>query len=413
MVYGSNASKSLPPPQEQFSEKSVKISEGRQRLGNVIFWEHSQPPEKSGRSGSSRREEKVEDFLQNLGFSSEAPPVPTPAPAGKDAFVLTKPAPAKKLLREELPTAVAAYGKLIILLRENLQQFVLKKKLDVPLFEKAVSDVVDSLQRNSDALLCLGKLLPPKEYVYSHCANVCVFLAAFALQSGKSHAEAIAAGMAGLFHDVGMTMMPLSILDSAAELSPTEQVLVKRHPILACDLFSAVPGMHSEVFYAALEHHERFDGSGYPAGLSGMEISYMGHLTNIASVFDAISSNRRHRSPLHPHNALAEMFRRRNKQFHPILAESFVRMIGIYPVGTVVELKDGYRAIVSGSVSDAPLRPQITLVMDPKGRAMAPIECAMKKENVADIAKCLSPDGININIGAILGLPEQKGSAPG
>lgn len=329
---------------------------------------------------------------------------------GDEPLVIASPVNAKKSLQEEIPAALDAYDRVLEQLRMGLRQFIISKKIDIAGFESDVAALVASLQRNKDALLCVSKLRPARGYVYSHCVNVCIYLVAFTLQSGKSNDEALAAGMAGLFHDIGMTMLPLSILQSRKTLTPTEQTLVRRHPVLACDLFASVPGFCKDVFRAALEHHEHYDGSGYPNKLSGSAISPIGHLTAIASAFDAISSNRHHKSPLHPHEALGEMFKRRSKQFHPVLAEGFVRMVGIYPVGTIVELQDGYRAVVSGSAPDAPLRPRITLVMDPAGRPMIPVELEMKRESVADIVKCLTPKDIGIDPVRILGFPVKDDS---
>jgi hypothetical protein len=99
------------------------------------------------------------------------------------------------------------------------------------------------------------------------------------------------------------------------------------------------------------------------------------------------------------------MFKLKGKQFHPGMLESFIKMVGIYPVGSVVVLEDGYCGVVSATSANNPTRPVITLVQDPKGNSMAPLELDMSKENVASIVQCCSSGEKGLNIHKILGLP--------
>ena len=307
-------------------------------------------------------------------------------------------------LREEARPAMRAYKNALDQLRAALPEIAGKHRLEIRKFEGCVADLVASLERNRDALLCLSKSMRGVPYLYAHSLNVGVYLAAFFLECGKSRYEAITAGIAGLFHDVGMAMLPLSLINSKNPLSATEQVLVKRHPQLACDLLSRDAQTCGDIVFAALEHHESFDGSGYPTGLSGAAISFMGHLTAIAGAYDALSGPRPFRRPLHPHKALCRLFKKRDSQFHPVLLEHFVSMVGVFPVGTVVELQDGYRAVVCAGNSQSPTRPGILLVRDPCGRAMAPLFCDMAAEPVAGIVRCLDPEDGGFDAGAALKL---------
>lgn len=307
-------------------------------------------------------------------------------------------------LREEARAAMQAYGKALDQFRTSLPGIVTKNKLEVRRFEGCVADLVASLERNRDALLYLSKGMRAAPYIYTHSLNVGIYLAAFFLECGKSRYEAITAGIAGLLHDVGMAMLPLALLNSKKRLTATEQVLVKRHPQLACELFSKDPDVCGDIFFAALEHHESFDGTGYPTGLSGATISFMGHLTSIASAYDAVSSARPFQCPLHPHKALCRLFKERNTQFHPLLLEHFVGMMGVFPVGSVVELQDGYRGIVCAGNPQSPTRPGILLVTDPNGRNMPPLMCDMASEPVAGILQCREPEDVGLGTGAILKL---------
>jgi HD-GYP domain-containing protein (c-di-GMP phosphodiesterase class II) len=226
-------------------------------------------------------------------------------------------------------------------------------------------------------------------YIYAHCVNVSVLLAAYALVSGKPRAKVIIYALAGLFHDVGKALLPVALLSARRTLSVTEQTLVMRHPMMGCDLLAALPDLHSEVIMAALEHHERYDGSGYPKGIAGDAISEIGHLASIADTYDALSSRRPYKGATLPHKTLGVLYQMRRKHFHPELVERFVRMVGIYPVGSVVELKDGYRGVITASNYSNPMLPVVTLALDSQGGFMCAHECDMATEAVSGIARCV------------------------
>lgn len=378
--------------------------EVRHGSGNVITW----PKNKRAVSAipqqpsDAQEVQKGMDLLHKLSHPHEPE-----QPATEIEFspiLLPQPVRPGATLREEMPKAVTAYRRAWFHLRKSLPQIVGTKKVDLPGFESAVNEIISSLERNRDALFCLTKLLSSKGYVYTHSVNVCIYMGAYVLNSGMSHQEALKAGIGGLLHDIGMSLLPHSLLRAPGGLSPTEKVLVKRHPALAHEILKESPGISGEALNAALEHHERYDGSGYPNGLSGDDISFIGHLSSIASSFDAISSDREFKRSLQPHYALGEMFKQRNKQFHPDMLDTFIRMIGIFPVGTVVRLEDGYLGVVSAISPDNLTRPIVTLVRDPKGKPMVHLECDMAREKIAGISGCLNPTDVDIPVHQILGI---------
>lgn len=313
-------------------------------------------------------------------------------------------APSERLsLQGEFPRAIAAYDDAVAFVRK-MMAFASQGKLFTGPVVEVVDAIVSSLERNPDALLCLPRLRQRDAYTYTHCVNVAVLLAAFALHTGESREKALVAAMAGLFHDLGKALLPVSLLSARRTLSATEQALVTRHPTLGGDLLASLPNLRSEVLMAALEHHERYDGSGYPKGISKNAISRIGHLTAIADAYDAISSRRPYKGALFAHRTLGVMYQMRKKQFHPELMAQFVRVVGIYPVGSVVELKDGYRGVVTASNADNPMLPVVTLALDSTGRPMPLHACDLARESVARIARCLAPEISGIDPCEPLGL---------
>lgn len=306
-------------------------------------------------------------------------------------------------LREEMPRAVRAYDLAVTCVREAMVSaaqgnFVATGATD------AVQGLVDSLERNMDALICLPRVGQRGPYTFTHSVNVSVLLAAYAMTSGMKRDTIITYGLAGFFHDIGKALLPSALLCARRTLSVTEQTLVMRHPTLGCDLLATLPDLDPEVLMAVLEHHERYDGSGYPKGISGNTISNMGQLAAIADAYDALSSTRPYRGPLVPHKTLGVLYQMRQKQFHPEKVEKFVRMVGIYPVGSVVRFKDGYRGVVTASNRRNPMLPVITLMLDPQGGSMCPHECDLAKEAVSGIDCCLQAESSGIDLRAALGI---------
>ena len=294
----------------------------------------------------------------------------------------------KNTLKEEMPHAVRAYDYAVACVREIMASAV-QGRFQGGAATEAVLGLVGSLERNADALLCLPRLRQRDAYIYTHCVNVAVLLAAYALVSGEKRAKVIIYALAGLFHDVGKALLPVALLCARRTLSVTEQTLVMRHPMLGCDLLATLPDLHSEVIMATLEHHERYDGSGYPKGIAGDTISEIGHLASIADTYDALSSRRPYKEATLPHKTLGVLYQMRRKHFHPEIVERFVRTVGIYPVGSVVELNDGYRGVVTASNYSNPMLPVVTLALDPQGGPMCAHECDMAQEAVSGIARCV------------------------
>lgn len=322
--------------------------------------------------------------------------VESPAPA-------KKPRSRKRSLKGELALAAPVYDRAVACMRQFMTAAV-TGKVQIKGATEVVEGVVESLERNPDAMLCLPRIRQRDAYTYTHSVNVAILLAGYALRSGLGRNRALSYGLAGLLHDLGKALLPVSLLSARRKLSHTEQTLVTRHPLLGHDLLSGLPHAQDDVLKAALEHHERYDGSGYPKGLSGKAISDIGHAAAIADTYDALSSRRPYKGALYPHRTLGMMYQMRKKEFHPEHMERFVRMLGIYPVGSVIELKDGYRGVVTASNYANPMLPVVTLALDPKGCSMCPHELDMAKGETSPIARCLAPEVSGIDPRQTLGI---------
>lgn len=312
-------------------------------------------------------------------------------------------------LTEELRAAARVHEESVVYVRELMKE-TRAGRLDITPATDIVERIMTSLERNADALLTLSRLRRVDSYTYMHCVNVCVLTCLFARYLGQDSNRVFQAGLAGLFHDLGKAMVPPMILNAPRKLNHTERNVMNTHPSLGYDQLFRVPGVPETVLLAALHHHEKFDGSGYPQRLAGKDISQIGYMVAAADIYDALTSRRVYKEAMFPHRALGIMYNEmRGKELHAETLVRFVRMLGVYPVGSVVELEDGCRGVVIAGNEGQPLKPVVQVVRDPRGRPLKPHkELDLSGAPFApDIVRCLSPDNTDIDPAQVLGFGQR------
>lgn len=273
------------------------------------------------------------------------------------------------------------------------------RALDLNRAREVVNDCVDSILRNNDALLLLTKLKNKDEYTAEHCLNVSILSAAFGKHLGLLEEEIRTLGLCGLLHDIGKAKIPAEILQKPGALTPEEYGIMQNHANWGRDMLMALPKVVHAAVDVAYNHHERLDGKGYPRGLVDYQIPYFAKIVAIVDTYDAITSNRAYDKGRSSMEALEIIHRFRETQFDADLAKEFVLMIGIFPPGSIVEMKTGEVAIVTSSNPKNRRRPKIMMVRDenktrlPKFRLL---DLSLKPKNesgqVLEIAREV-PDG--------------------
>ena len=188
-----------------------------------------------------------------------------------------------------------------------------------------------------------------------------------------------------------MTQIDNALLERTGPLSESEFAGVRRHVEYGLQLLDASPDIHPEVREAIAEHHERIDGSGYPKGLQGHQMSFAGRMAAIADTFAALTSRRPYAEPKSAFNSMKVVFDGAGKLYAEPLVEQFVQAIGMFPVGTLVELTSGAVAAVVSHNKVRRLKPRVlvlttadkekletpfelNLLLDPKDSAGAPLK---------------------------------------
>ncbi len=216
-----------------------------------------------------------------------------------------------------------------------------------------VGDVAASIECNRRALLKVLKLKSKDEYTYLHSVTVCALMVNLGRQVGLDREMVAHLGTAGLLHDIGKVMIPATVLNKPGKLTDEELALVRTHSLEGYHLLSRVGSIPAMALDVCLHHHEKIDGTGYPHGLCGDQISVAARMGAICDVYDAITSNRPYKDAWSPVEAMTRM-RQWSGHFDPQLLSSFMISIGVLPLGTVVHLRDDRLGVVVQGGRKAP-----------------------------------------------------------
>jgi putative nucleotidyltransferase with HDIG domain len=260
-------------------------------------------------------------------------------------------------------------GRIVAKIMEDAR---LGRQLELEPARALIRETVASIIRNQDALLGLNRIRAVDLYTFEHSVNVSVLMVAFARTLGLEPDGIEAIGLGALLHDIGKTRIPEAILNKPGRLSDDEFALIRRHVEYGYDILSQTPGIPSVALDVLLEHHERIEGTGYPAGKSGEAISYYGQMAAIVDVYDALTTERVYHGAISPHEALRKFLEWSPHYFDRALVQQFIRCVGIYPVGTLVRLESERLAVVVETGRDQLLKPVVRLMYHIPSRRRLP-----------------------------------------
>ncbi len=270
----------------------------------------------------------------------------------------------KRTVEEEIVVAHQAFSRTSDLLNRVTEDIRAGKSLPVEAAEEVIDEMVDSMVRNPDAMMWVARMREQNASTYGHGLNVAVNLVAFGRHLGYPKDSLAHLGMAGMLLDVGKIKLPGELLDKQDTLTPAEFKLIKKHVQLGMDILHSTPNVHSDVLDGVAQHHERMNGSGYPFGLGGNDISIFGRMAGIADSFAAITHGRPYAESSSPHEALQTLSEFGGTQFHAEMLEQFIQSIGAFPVGSLVELSTGEVAVVATHNKLKRLRPKVMIITE-------------------------------------------------
>ena len=305
--------------------------------------------------------------------------------------------------KNNLSSPAEIYIELFETVRDTLTQSVDKDRI-----QKVISLVIQQFSQNPyDRLLLYTYTFSEKNYIIVHISNNVILSIGFGIGCGLSNEKLLDLGTAAFCHDFGMAEF-IHLFQKGKHLTEEENKLIKQHPHKSAQIFKDV--YPDRIINMITEVHENVNGSGYPKGKSGVEISALSKMLSICDVFEALTHPRKFRRAFNPYEAMKIIIKKKKVMFDEDIVKKFVQYMSIYPIGTIVYLNTGEVAMVIGSNWSSPTRSVVQTLLTPKKEIdrsrriinllqdkmvyiISPVESRMERE----VLRVLKPRG-NINI---------------
>ena len=194
--------------------------------------------------------------------------------------------------------------------------------------------------------------------------NTAILSALCALEINLPHHRIINIINGALLHDAGMLRLPKQVTEKRGGLSEAEHQLIRSHPMTANKIVVKELHFLDDVGNIVLQHHERWDGTGYPNHIAGDYIDIGARIVSIADAFEAMVSPKPYRNSITGNQAVKNLLSDNSRRFDPSILKAFVLIMGIYPIGSIVRLNNGAVARISEVRAIAPLRPKVQIIVD-------------------------------------------------
>ena len=240
----------------------------------------------------------------------------------------------------------------------------------MPDLEVVVDGMVDSVLRNSTAMALLIRMQKTDDYTHAHSLATSMWALVFGRHLGLDRESLQVLGLGGLLLDIGKTKLPQQLLKTTGALTDVARMHMQSHVNLGLEILRKTESVDKRVFEMVATHHERFDGSGYPKGLKGNQIPVFGRIGGIVDSYAAMSIDRPYAAAKSSYDAMREFRSLADKSFQAELVEQFIKAVGIFPAGTLVELNTGEVGVVLKEHRASRLRPEVAIILDTNKRKL-------------------------------------------
>lgn len=248
---------------------------------------------------------------------------------------------------------------------KNIQRRILKdvaigNEINVEPIIDITNNTIDTVFKNPDALACVINIRDKDEYLLEHAVSVSVLMTIFARYLGFDKPLVQQLTIGAFLHDVGKIKIDDNILHKPGKLTDEEFAVMKTHVNHSIDIIANTPGVSELSLEVAALHHERLNGTGYPYNIEADDISKYGRMVSICDIFDALTADRCYKEG-YPHIKAFSILRKLAQDGHldVQLVDQFIKCMGVYPVGSLVELNSHKLAIVEARNQDDPIRPKV------------------------------------------------------
>ena len=238
--------------------------------------------------------------------------------------------------------------------------------IDQEKIKKTVTDIVNNLLVNKDIVVNLTDIRTVDDYTFSHSVNVCVLclLTAISLNYPKKDLELL--GVGALLHDIGKVRVSNAILNKPATLTSKEFEEIKQHSLYGYEILKVQRDISHLSALVAYQHHEKYNGSGYPNGLTANGIHEFSRIVGMVDVYDALTADRVYRKAYQPYEAFEMLAGSGNYLFDYGLIQAFLSNVALYPVGTLLRLSSGYAGVVINTPKGMTHRPTVRIMFGPQ-----------------------------------------------
>lgn len=306
--------------------------------------------------------------------------------------------------QEELRKARKIHNEAKGLVGNVLRDVKLGKAIDVDAFDSLADGMVDSVLRNHNALAALGRIREKDNYLMEHSINLAVLMGIFARSLKIDRATMHQAVVGAMLHDIGKVMVPDGVLHKPGKLTDDEFKVMRQHVVFSRELLKQTPGISDLTIKVAAQHHERIDGSGYPDGLHDCDICREGKMCAIADVYDAITADRVYHKGMSPTAAMKKLLEWSGTHLDNELVHRFIRSMGIFPVGSLVQLKSNKLAVVIEAAETNQRQPIVKAIYHARLNQFIPAEMIdlSRSSNQDEIVKAVDPAQWKIRIADFL-----------
>lgn len=248
--------------------------------------------------------------------------------------------------------------------KKIFQQIEQKGKIDLGPSRLMVNKILDEILVNKDVIVSLTDIRTFDEEVFGHSVSVCIFSVMTGLKLNYNLQKLIELGIGGLLHDLGKASIAKTILNKKEQLTPQEFDGIKQHSLIGFEMLRELEEINLHSAHVALQHHEKFNGSGYPWGIKGTEIHEYARITAIADVYDAMTSDRIYRPAFTPVDAVQLLMESIDSHLDHNLVKVFIKNVALYPVGSIVLLNTGEVGVVVNTRPHVVDRPVVRIILD-------------------------------------------------
>ncbi|MGI6514676.1 MAG: HD-GYP domain-containing protein [Syntrophomonadaceae bacterium] len=299
---------------------------------------------------------------------------------------------------EEPPDLISEQTRLesVRTVKELFHNLESKKRINLQGVKKTVKNLIDEVLSNREILVNFADIRNFDDYTFSHSVQVCVLSIITGISLGLDHIKLKDLATGALIHDIGKTRVDRELLNKPGDLTTEEFIEIKRHAERGFEILRANQDISLLSAHIAYQHHERWDGNGYPRGLREQEIHLYSRIVAVADVFDALVADRPYRKAYSTSQAISLMRRMSGSQFDPGILESFLVNVAEFPIGTVVALSSGEIGVVVDTNREKPILPVVRVIFSKRLKPLSVVkEIDLTKDASVHISRVLGEEEVS------------------